>query len=57
MAIPKKGSRLIVVDDTTYRWLIRRKATYMQADIWNWLASCGHSICRGAKIYLNRTYR
>lgn len=30
MAIPKKGSRKIVVKDIEYRWLIRRKATYAQ---------------------------
>jgi len=32
MAIPKKGSRKIVVKDKDYRWLIRRKATYGQVD-------------------------
>lgn len=32
MAIPKKGTRLIVVDDQNYRWMIRRKATYHQTD-------------------------
>lgn len=32
MAIPKKGSWHIVVDDENYRWLIRRKATYSQTD-------------------------
>jgi hypothetical protein len=32
MAIPKKGSRKIVVNDITYSWLIRRKATYGQVD-------------------------
>ena len=32
MAIPKKGSRKIVVDDEAYRWLVRRKATYGQID-------------------------
>ncbi|MFI7647394.1 hypothetical protein ACIBTZ_15110 [Micromonospora sp. NPDC049460] len=30
MAIPKKGSRLISVDDITYRWRIRPKPTYSQ---------------------------
>ena len=31
MAIPKKGTRNIVVQDETYRWLIRRKVTYTQS--------------------------
>lgn len=30
MAISKKGSRSIVVNDTNYQWLIRRKVTYSQ---------------------------
>lgn len=32
MAIPKKGSRKIVVNQDDYRWLIRRKATDCQSD-------------------------
>ncbi len=35
MAIPKKGTRKIIVDNIVYRWLIRRKATYGQADYGN----------------------
>ena len=31
MSIPKKGSRKITVDGTTYRWTIRRKPSYGQA--------------------------
>ena len=34
MAIPKKGSRLIVVDGMLYRWRVRRKPTYSQANAW-----------------------
>src|SRR4051794_29729423 len=30
MAIPRKGSRLIEVDGTVYRWTVRHKATYSQ---------------------------
>jgi hypothetical protein len=30
MAIPKKGSRKIVVNDIPYRWYIRRKPSYGQ---------------------------
>jgi len=30
MAIPKKGTRRIRVDDESYLWLIRKKATYTQ---------------------------
>ena len=32
MAIPKKGTRKIVVNELNFRWLIRRKATYTQSD-------------------------
>lgn len=31
MAINKKGSRLIIVDNEKYRWSIRKKPTYCQA--------------------------
>lgn len=31
MAIPKKGTRIITVEQERYRWLIRRKATYTQS--------------------------
>lgn len=30
MSIPKKGSRLIRVDGTTYRWRVRKRPTYSQ---------------------------
>ncbi|WP_327281506.1 MULTISPECIES: hypothetical protein [unclassified Streptomyces] len=30
MALVKKGSRLITVDGTTYRWRLRRRPTYDQ---------------------------
>lgn len=30
MAMPRKGTRLITVDDVQYRWLIRRRPTYSQ---------------------------
>ncbi|MGD2182870.1 hypothetical protein [Lusitaniella coriacea] len=32
MTLPKKGTRKITVNDESYRWLIRRKATYGQTD-------------------------
>jgi hypothetical protein len=32
MALPRKGSRKIVVGGTTYRWTIRRKATEAQKE-------------------------
>ncbi|MFG1838163.1 hypothetical protein ACGFH8_06965 [Micromonospora sp. NPDC049175] len=35
MAINKRGSRRIVVDDKGYRWLIRRKPTYCQGLTWS----------------------
>ncbi|GHG35183.1 MULTISPECIES: hypothetical protein [Amycolatopsis] len=28
MTLPRKGSRLITVDGTAYRWTVRRKPTY-----------------------------
>ena len=31
MALPRKGSRRIIVDGAEYRWAIRRKPTYCQA--------------------------
>ncbi|MEU6729085.1 hypothetical protein ABZ917_35720 [Nonomuraea wenchangensis] len=34
MAIPKKGSRLITMDGTVYRWRVRRKPTYCQGNSW-----------------------
>jgi hypothetical protein len=34
MAIPKKGSRLITVDGTVFRWRVRRKPTYCQGNSW-----------------------
>ncbi len=34
MAIPRKGSRLITVGGTVYRWAIRAKPTYCQALDW-----------------------
>lgn len=38
MAIPKKGSRLIVVDGMAYRWRVRHKPTYSQANGWGGMA-------------------
>lgn len=32
MGIPRKGSRKITTEGEEYRWLVRRKATYSQAD-------------------------
>ncbi|GAA3653812.1 hypothetical protein GCM10022224_016050 [Nonomuraea antimicrobica] len=32
MATSKKGSRLITVDGTAFRWRVRRKPTYCQAN-------------------------
>lgn len=31
MALPKKGTRKITVNESDYRWLIRKKATYTQS--------------------------
>ncbi len=37
MSIPKKGTRKIIVDEESFLWLIRRKATYSQE-----CESCGN---------------
>ncbi|WP_200926202.1 hypothetical protein [Sphaerimonospora mesophila] len=34
MTLPKKGSRLIAVSDVAYRWRVRHKPTYCQANGW-----------------------
>ncbi|GGO07085.1 hypothetical protein [Microbispora bryophytorum] len=34
MAIPKQGSRLITVNDSVFRWRVRRKPTYCQGNSW-----------------------
>lgn len=34
MAMPRKGSRLISVDGTVYRWTVRHKPTYCQGLGW-----------------------
>ncbi|MFG1963821.1 hypothetical protein [Nonomuraea sp. NPDC049028] len=35
MAMPKKGSRLITVGDTAFRWRVRHKPTQRQGDNWS----------------------
>ncbi len=35
MAIPRKGSRLITVDGTVYRWRVRHKPTYCEGLGWS----------------------
>lgn len=35
MALVKKGSRLINVDGTTYRWRLRGRPTYDQGLVWS----------------------
>ena len=46
MAIPKKGSRKIVVDNVLYRWRIRWKPSYSQ--------ECqDNCLCAAAEIYEN----
>ena len=34
MTLASKGSRRIVVDDLVFRWLVRRRPTYCQANGW-----------------------
>ncbi|MFI6603225.1 hypothetical protein ACIBHX_43880 [Nonomuraea sp. NPDC050536] len=35
MAMPKKGSRLITVDATVFRWRVSHKPTYSQGNDWS----------------------
>ncbi|MFE4256007.1 hypothetical protein ACFRU3_42535 [Streptomyces sp. NPDC056910] len=35
MALGRKGARRIVVDDTAYRWRLRRRPTYFQGLTWS----------------------
>ncbi|WP_283138518.1 hypothetical protein [Rhizohabitans arisaemae] len=34
MAMPRKGSRLIMVDEVVFRWRVRHKPTYSQGNGW-----------------------
>jgi len=51
MALARKGSRRITVDDVTYRWRLRRRPTYVQAMCWS---PCTYAVeqadCRGAVL-------
>ncbi len=57
MAIPKKGSRKIVVDGECYRWLIRRKATYMQSVYGSGKINVAieHEKCEGSTLHVATT--
>ncbi|MFI6450221.1 hypothetical protein ACIBF6_01580 [Streptosporangium amethystogenes] len=35
MAMPRRGSRLITVDGTGFRWRVRNKPTYCQGNDWS----------------------
>jgi hypothetical protein len=35
MTLARKGSRRIIVDGVTFRWTVRRKPTYHQANGWS----------------------
>ena len=51
MAILKKGSRLIVVEGTTYRWRVRHKPTYHQGLAWsNLVLAVEHASANGSKL-------
>ena len=59
MAIPKKGSRKIVVDGSTYRWLIRKRASYDQVCFdgrINLAIELDEKRCRTLIIYTDRTH-
>ncbi|SOD67554.1 hypothetical protein SAMN06297387_1324 [Streptomyces zhaozhouensis] len=34
MALPRKGSRRVVVNGTAFRWRVRRRPTYVQGMAW-----------------------
>ncbi|MFC7650030.1 hypothetical protein ACFQX6_64120 [Streptosporangium lutulentum] len=52
MAIPKKGSRLISVDGTAYRWRIRHKPTYCQGNGWGSLTYAVEPAGRRGRVLL-----
>ena len=46
MAIPKKGSRKIIVDGIEYRWRVRWKPTYSQS-------TCNSNLMAAVELYEN----
>jgi hypothetical protein len=51
VALPRKGSRHIVVDDITYRWMVRRRPTYDQGMCWSLLTyAVEHAEAPGATL-------
>ena len=51
MAILKKGSRFLQVDGITYRWRVRNRPTYCQANTWTPLVlAVERADSRGAKL-------
>ncbi|MFF3215451.1 hypothetical protein ACFYYB_33055 [Streptomyces sp. NPDC002886] len=53
MALVKKGSRLITVDGTTYRWRLRGRPTYDQALVWAPLSyAVEHAETPGTKLVI-----
>lgn len=57
MAIPKKGSRQIVVDGVPYLWRVRGKPTYSQANAWGGLNVAVERAGAGGSILVVRTPR
>ena len=53
MAIAKKGSRRIVVDGVPYRWKVRKKPTYSQANTWtNFNLSVEQMEAKGSVLFV-----
>jgi hypothetical protein len=52
MSIPRKGSRLVVVDDVEYRWRVRSRPTYCQALTWSSLALAVEQVGRRGSVLL-----
>lgn len=54
MAIPNKGSRQIVVEGTIYRWRVRHKPTYSQANAWtNFVLAVEQAEARGSTLLVD----
>src|SRR5262249_12702797 len=52
MAIPKKGTRRIVVDATAYRWRVRSRPTYCQGNAWGNLSFAVELECEGKTLWV-----
>lgn len=54
MAIPKKGSRLIVADGVQYRWRVRGRYTYQQLLGSYWYLAVEHADTKSGQVMVIR---